>query len=286
MIRDPLFARPASRAAAMPNPSRKLAFITAATDHGTFIVNRFDQMIVNGNEGYGVGLQLLENAHYDPNEVNLLLRALDLRRQCYGDGVVAIDCGANVGVHTIEWAKHMTTWGAVLAVEAQERIYYALAGNIAINNCFNARAIHAAVSDRAGTMKIPVPNYSAAASFGSLELKPRNGTEFIGQAIDYSESKMVEVPTVSIDSLNLARVDLIKIDVEGMEMDALVGAVHCIGDLHPILLIETIKSDKNAIAAWLDKLGYTVLDIGINFFAIHADDKCLPHIKMAKPAAA
>ena len=106
----------------MANPSRKLAFVTAATDHGTFIVNRFDQMIVNGNEGYGVGLQLLENAHYDPNEVNLLLRALDLRRQCYGDGVVAIDCGANVGVHTIEWAKHMTTWGAVLAIEAQAHL--------------------------------------------------------------------------------------------------------------------------------------------------------------------
>ena len=187
----------------MAKPSRKLAFVTAATDHGTFIVNRFDQMIVDGNAGYGVGLQLLENAHYDPDEVNLLLRALDLRRQCYGDGVMAIDCGANVGVHTIEWAKHMTAWGAVLAIEAQERIYYALTGNIAINNCFNARAIYAAVSDRDGTMKIPVPNYFAAASFGSLELKQRDGAEFIGQAIDYSESKMVEVPTVSLDSLNL-----------------------------------------------------------------------------------
>ena len=139
----------------MPKPTRKLAFIVAATDHGTFIVNRFDQMMVSGDAGYGVGLQLLESAHYDPEEVNLLLRALDLRRQCYGDGVVAIDCGANVGVHTIEWAKHMTAWGAVLAIEAQERIYYALAGNIAINNCFNARAIHAAVAERAGTMKIP-----------------------------------------------------------------------------------------------------------------------------------
>jgi FkbM family methyltransferase len=270
----------------MPKPPRKLAFVTAATDHGTFIVNRFDQMIVNGNAGYGVGLQLLENAHYDPDEVNLLLRALDLRRQCYGDGVVAIDCGANVGVHTIEWAKHMTAWGAVLAIEAQERIYYALAGNIAINNCFNARAIHAAVSDRPGMMKIPVPNYSAAASFGSLELKQRDGAEFIGQAIDYSDSKMVEVPTVSLDALNLARADLIKIDIEGMEMDALAGATQCIGNLRPILLIETIKSDKSAIAAWLDNLGYAVLDVGINFFAIHAADKCLPHIKMANPAAA
>jgi FkbM family methyltransferase len=270
----------------MPNPSRKLAFVTAATDHGTFIVNRFDQMIVNGTEGYGVGLQLLEHAHYDPDEVNLLLRVLDLRRRCYGDGVVAIDCGANVGVHTIEWAKHMTAWGGVLAIEAQERIYYALAGNIAINNCFNARAIHAAVSDRAGTMKIPVPNYFAASSFGSLELKKRASTEFIGQTIDYAEDKMVEVPTVSLDSLHLARADVIKIDVEGMEMDALAGAAHCIGSLRPILLIETIKSDKTAIGAWLGNLGYTVIDVGINFLAIHSADACLAHIKMASPAAA
>ena len=44
----------------------------------------------------------------------------------------------------------MTGWGIVIAIEAQERIYYALAGNLALNNCFNARAIHAAVSTAPG----------------------------------------------------------------------------------------------------------------------------------------
>jgi FkbM family methyltransferase len=147
-------------------------------------------MVVSRRKGHGVGFQLLEMAHYDPDEVEMLLHALDLRRQCYGDGVVAIDCGANVGVHTIEWAKHMTTWGGVLAIEPQERIYYALAGNIAINNCANARAINAAVSDRPGTMKIPLPNYSEDGSFGSLELRSRGAaTEFIGQAVEYVEHR-------------------------------------------------------------------------------------------------
>jgi FkbM family methyltransferase len=266
----------------MAKPNRTLAFVTTATDHGTFIVNRFDRLIDNNDEGRGVGFQLLELAHYDPDEVDLLLRVLDLRRQCYGDGVVAIDCGANVGVHTIEWAKHMTVWGGVLAIEAQERIFYALAGNIAINNCFNARAVHAAVSDRAGTMKIPVPDYFKAASFGSLELKQRADSEFIGQAIDYSESSMVEVRTLSLDSLKLTRADLIKIDVEGMEMDALAGAADCVGRLHPILLIETLKSDKDAIAGWLKQLGYMIIDIGINVLAIHTSDKCLALIGQTK----
>jgi FkbM family methyltransferase len=67
---------------------------------------------------------------------------------------LAIDCGANIGVQ----AKHMTDWGSVLAVETQERIYYALIGNIAINNCFNAVALNAAISDALGKLKIPGPD--------------------------------------------------------------------------------------------------------------------------------
>jgi hypothetical protein len=130
----------------MTNPPRKLAFILASTEHGAMIVNRFDEYRPPDNSGFGVGFQLLENAVYDPADVTLLLMLLDLRRRCYGDGLVAIDCGANIGVHSVEWARHMTGWGIVIAIEAQERIYYALAGNLALNNCFNARAIHAAVS--------------------------------------------------------------------------------------------------------------------------------------------
>jgi FkbM family methyltransferase len=270
----------------MAKPARKIAFITAATDHGTLIVNRFDHQMIDANSGFGVGFQLLETATYDSAEVNLLLTLLDLRRQLYGDGVIAIDCGANVGVHTVEWAKHMTGWGAVLAFEAQERIYYALAGNIAINNCFNARAIHAAVTMEPGTMKIPAPNYTVAASFGSLELRKRDNTEFIGQPIDYSESKMTEVRAVNIDAFNFARIDLIKMDIEGMELDALAGGAKCISNLHPIVLVEFVKSDKDKLRGWLENLGYLVFPHEMNFLAIHKDDRCLTQIKVESPRAA
>jgi FkbM family methyltransferase len=265
----------------MANPPRKIAFIIAATDHGTLIVNRFDQRFVEQNSGFGVGFQLLNTASYDASEVDLLLKLLDLRREYYGDGVVAVDCGANIGVHTVEWAKHMTGWGVVLAFEAQERIYYALAGNIAIGNCFNARAIHAAVTSQPGKMKMPNPNYLAPASFGSLELKKRDNTEFIGQAIDYSESNMVDVQTTSLDSFNFPRLDLIKMDIEGMELEALAGCVKCIDNHNPILLVEMAKSEKDKLRAWLENAGYSVLTSGLNFLAIHKDDKCLAKIKIA-----
>ena len=143
----------------MRNVGRKLAFVLAATKHGTMIVNRLDYRMVGPSAGIGVGFQILETAAFDPVEVEMALQLIELRRRYYGDGVVAIDCGANIGVHTIEWATAMTGWGSVIAVEAQERLYYALAGNIAINNCFNAIAMHAAVASETGSMKIPTPNY-------------------------------------------------------------------------------------------------------------------------------
>src|SRR6201994_401977 len=252
----------------MPIAGQKLAFVMASSNHGTMIVNRFDYRMVGPDRGYGVGYQILEAAAFDPGEVKIALELLALRRKHHGDGVIAIDCGANIGVHTIEWAKAMTGWGSVLSIEAQERIFYALAGNIAINNCFNALAINAAVSSESGIMQIPSPNYLVPSSFGSLELRKRDGNEFIGQTIDYTN--LVNVRKLALDEYDLPRVDLIKIDVEGMEMEALQGAKETIERSHPIMLIEKIKTDAVHLKQWIEARGYVIVDVGINMLAIHS----------------
>jgi FkbM family methyltransferase len=264
----------------MDHQPRKLAFVLASSSHGTMIVNRLDYRIIDANRGIGVGFQILEAGAFDPAEVKIALELLALRRRHYGDGVLAIDCGANIGVHTIEWAKAMGGWGTVLAIEAQERIYYALAGNIAINNCFNALALHAAVSSEPGTMKIPNPNYLVPATFGSLELRQRSNSEFIGQPISYTENT-AEISTVALDDFNLPRVDFIKLDVEGMEMEALAGARKTVETCRPILLIEKIKTDATQLGTWLKDRGYVIADAGINALAVHSGDKALPDLLAA-----
>ncbi|MBV9564327.1 MAG: FkbM family methyltransferase [Bradyrhizobium sp.] len=269
----------------MQSVGRKLAFVLASSNHGTMIVNRFDYRMVDAQHGFGVGFQILETAQFDPLEVNMAVELLALRRKYHGDGVVALDCGANIGVHTVEWAKAMTGWGSVLAVEAQERIYYALAGNIAINNCFNALAVHGAVSSESGVLAIPNPNYFVPSSFGSLELRQRAGNEFIGQPIDYAQNT-VEVRKLALDEFGLPRVDLIKIDVEGMEMEALEGAKATIGKSQPVMLIEKIKADAAHLRQWLETRGYVILDVGINMLAIHSSDKVLTEIRTERRPAA
>jgi FkbM family methyltransferase len=268
------------RTSALGTP-RKIAFVITATDLGTLIVNRFDKHQTDSKGEYGVGYELLNSSTYQPSEINMVLTLLDARRRYYGAGVVAVDCGANIGIHAIQWAKHMTGWGQVVAIEPQERIYYALAGNIAINNCFNARAIHAAVTARPGQMKMPSLDYCVATSFGSFELQERPNNEPIGQSIDYSESALVEVEAVSLDSLGLNRIDVVKIDVEGMEPEVLQGASESIRRDHPILVVEMIKSDRKKLRSWLENSGYLPLQDHSNFVALHHSDKCLQIFKSA-----
>jgi FkbM family methyltransferase len=262
----------------MRRARRKLGFVLAASSHGPLIVDRFDYNR-DGNRLFGVGGEILEWSAFDPEEIDLLLGALQRRREYFGDGVVLIDCGANIGVHTIECAVEMTGWGSVLAIEAQERLYYALAGNIALNNCFNARAMHAAVAAADGTMRAPVPDYLQPGSFGSLELKPRETAEFIGQKIDYSPGAMQEIRCMKLDSLALPRIDLIKIDVEGMEMEALAGGRQLIAKHRPIILVEWLKSPKPELHQTLEGFGYRVFETGRKFLAIHPTDRSIEHLQ-------
>lgn len=251
---------------------RPQPFVLVASNHGTLIVNRNDFHMVDASRGYGVGYQILNTGSFDPAEVGFVTALLSARRAGFGDGVMAVDCGANIGVHTVEWARHMHGWGRVIAFEAQERIYYALAGNVAINNCLNATAYWAAVGSTSGQLRIPVPDYLVPGSFGSLELRQREKTEFIGQPIDYSEAGMQTVEQKTIDSLYLERLDLIKIDVEGMELDVLEGAKATIRRCSPVMVIEIIKTDADAVKTLLQESGYQTYAMGINLLAVHEAD--------------
>ena len=255
-----------------PASARPISFILASTDHGLMILNRNDHRTADDGHVFGVGAQLLAGSRYDPLEISVALQLLTARRLAFGDGIVALDCGANIGVHTVEWARAMNGWGQVLAFEAQERVYYALAGNIAINNCRNARALHAAVGAAPGDIVIPDLDHDQPASFGSLELRARpEGSENIGQEIDYGRLD-TRVRLIAIDELDLPRLDLIKIDVEGMEVDVLRGAEASLRRHKPILIVETLKSGLEPIQAFLEPLGYRSWPWGANMLLIHEND--------------
>jgi FkbM family methyltransferase len=261
---------------------RPVPFVLISSNHGTMIVNRNDYgMDANGN-AWGIGYQLLKSSSFDHQEVDFIIGLLQRRRKYFGDGVVALDCGANIGVHTVEMARAMYGWGEVLAFEAQEKLFYALAGNLVINNCLNASAKHCAVGAACGDLKIPEPNYLIPSSFWSLELKESEKNEFIGQKIDYQKTRTVS--QITVDSLKLQRLDLIKLDVEGMEEDVLTGATESIAKHYPVMMIEILKTQQSVIEGILSNADYRCYPLGYMLLAVHSGDPLAANIKIVNGA--
>lgn len=243
-----------------------LPFVLAATDQGALICSRYDFRKTGENSGYGVGITLMTDGYYDRDEIAVLIHLLHTRRKAYGDGVVVVDCGANIGVHTTCFARVMQGWGAVLAIEAQERVFYALCGNLALGNFFNAQAIWAAVGETNGELMIPEPDYMRPCSLGSFSLRrPADGGD-TGQAIDYDHPTRL-VRLLTVDSLRVHRCDLLKIDVEGMEPEVLRGARDTISGCRPAIFAETLKGDPLNVLAEIPD-GYTFHDLSNGILAL------------------
>lgn len=94
---------------------------------------------------------------------------------------------------------------------------------------------------------------------------------------------MAVIRQLALDEYNLPRADFIKLDVEGMELDALQGANKTIERSRPILLVEKIKSNPEQISRWFSDRGYLLREVGINILAVHSDDKVRAEIIPAPP---
>lgn len=198
-----------------------------------------------------------------------MIKILMISRELHGDGVVMVDGGANIGVHSITAGRVMQGWGTVMAFEAQERIFYALAGNVAINNLFNVQAKLSALAHKDYMINVPIPDYLEHGSFGSLEMQYKPTVENIGQIVDYNKTQ--QIPAIAIDSIGLSRLDFLKLDVEGMEEQALFGAFQTIRRCRPIMYIEHQKTGVAAIQKALNIMEYESNQIGPNTLAIHRD---------------
>lgn len=250
----------------------KIPFVLASTKHGPMILSTLDwQNVGNGMVEMGPGSDILINGGYDVDMVDITTAMLQDRLQTHGAGVTALDCGANIGTYTVEWARLMDGWGQVIAWEPQERVFYVLAGNVALSNLFNVKVINGAVGRRCGVMKMPVPDYGVAGNYGGVTLRGENK---IGQPI----TEHTEVAVINIDAMQTNRVDFIKLDVEGMEVDALEGARETIKTHGPYILVEWHIAGADPIKHFLDSVSYDHVRCGMNMLCAPAGNAALARI--------
>jgi FkbM family methyltransferase len=256
----------------------KIAFVLASTDHGPLIVNRLDYTILERNEkgenvAGGVGLMLFEEGAHEMDGVQHILGLLNERARMMfpGDHLVYLDIGANIGTHTIPISKALGDRGIIFAFEPQERVFYALAGNVALNNCRNTRAMWMAVAERTGTIEVPLLEHWAPANFGGLSISP-DVKQAPGQPVSFEPGRTQPVNCISIDDMGLDRCDLIKIDAEGMEPKIIAGARQTIEKHRPVIFAETGICGLKAFTDLLPGYRFQVSAGDAYTTAVHSDD--------------
>lgn len=247
--------------------------ILVSCDHGFMIVNRFDNTLNS------VGVTLLDHGNNNTVEADLTLRML----QNVSDPVV-FDVGANIGTYATWIAKAlMGRNGKVYCFEPQREVFQMLCGNMAINNIFNVHAYQLALGNEEKFMDIPTVNYCKNnSSFGSFNL---DGIDRKG--FDNIPNTTQRVKLTRLDSFvaewNIEKVDFIKVDAEGLDIDVLEGARKTIDKFKPDLFVEYLnlgstkdeessEQGKNNLIMYLQMiLGYKTYIVGHDIFATMKD---------------
>lgn len=167
-------------------------------------------------------------------------------------GSYVLDVGANVGNHALYFATLMKA-ARVTCIEPNPDAIVALRANVTANGLEDVIALEAlgiGLSDRSeGGYKVKRHAYN----LGAARLK-KGGDIAVHRGDD-----------LFLDDL----VDLIKIDVEGMEMLVLSGFEETVARKRPALFVEVDADNDQAFHAWCEEHGY-----GVTFQVRHQTANC------------
>jgi FkbM family methyltransferase len=164
------------------------------------------------------------------------------------DGDTCIDCGANQGFYSMYLASLAGKEGRVIAVEPQE---YAVK-RIRLSSTYN------------GFERVEVLSAAVSSSQGFADFRVTD--ELVAAGLNRTDGRIMRVETTSIDGLaekyGLERVSFIKLDVEGAELDALVGGRSIISRDKPTIMFELLDDPfcerANGIWQELTSNGYRI----------------------------
>ncbi|MGP4077773.1 FkbM family methyltransferase [Halobacillus sp. K22] len=167
---------------------------------------------------------------------------MDIKNRVPEDSVI-IDVGAYIGNHSTFFAQHCQA--SVFSIEPNREAFDLLEKNVQLNGLENKTTLlNIGVGKKLGKGSIVGGSED---NMGMSQLKGDFEGDVVIETIDHLFSE-------------LKRVDVIKIDVEGMEMDVLQGAEHTLKKHKPLLYIETTTDDKlHLIYSFLEKFNYKSL---------------------------
>lgn len=141
-----------------------------------------------------------------------------------GDNV--IDIGANIGFLSIHFSQ-IIKFGKVYCFEPNEKLHLQLKNNFSINNLNNYTLESKAISSE------------NTSSFLNVSNQHNTGLSSLS---DFKNINTIEIETIKLDDYTLPNnVTLIKIDVEGAELNALKGMKNVLLNHKPFLIVEIVN---------------------------------------------
>jgi FkbM family methyltransferase len=178
-------------------------------------------------------------------------------------GSIFVDAGANIGIYTLVASRIVGETGRVIAFEPSAQSFPILRRNIALNGLNNVLAFPLALSEISGRTW--------------LYRGPNAGLNSLGKDPSWKE-EVEEIATEQLDFIlhqtSTARVDVIKMDVQGAEELVLRGAMKIVTSTRPLIIFEIFPEGTSLIGlspfgAWdlLQSLGY-------KFFVVRSGRLC------------
>jgi FkbM family methyltransferase len=170
-----------------------------------------------------IGQLLIRDGNFEEMEVGVGLRMLSRR-----PGAVVFDVGANIGFHSLRWARKIPGL-QVYAWEPSRRVLRFLHRNVALNRLSHRVMVHQlAASDSEGTSEFYECDDSA---YGGIKDTHRRPVIARYQVERTTIDRFVELHGIT-------RMDVLKIDVEGHETEVIRGAFGSIARFRPVILAE------------------------------------------------
>ncbi|MEM4479554.1 MAG: FkbM family methyltransferase [Candidatus Methanomethylicaceae archaeon] len=174
------------------------------------------------------------------------------------ENYIVIDIGAHYGFYTVYVSRIVGTNGLILSFEPHPNNYKRLLMNLRLNDVSNVKTFNIALGEFNGKTRLYIHSLSVG---HSIHFKSK----------DYVTVELVKLDTI-VERLNLKKVDLIKIDVEGAELDVLKGASNVIERFKPSLTIAAYHFPEEIVKLeeWLKKKNpnYVIIKTKDNF--LHA----------------
>lgn len=176
-------------------------------------------------------------------------------------GQTVYDIGVYQGLYTLFFARAVGATGRVIGFEPLDANRAAAARNVALNRFAHVAFQPVALGAEVGTASFVIPDALTGETTGCAALQAK-------YQVDGRAMTMQTVRVVTLDSYlgTLPTPNLIKIDVEGMELDVLRGAVETLRTHRPALFIEThavgaAGTNREAVRQALLEHGYRVVDV-------------------------